>query len=48
MNVSYLGNIYQLASGETVVPDIFIGEGNHVLTFIGSGTVSVDYRGGSL
>jgi len=48
MNVSYLGNIYPLASGETVVPDIFIGEGNHVLTFIGSGTVSVDYRGGSL
>lgn len=48
MNVSYLGNIYPLASGETVVPDIFIGEGNHVLTFIGSGTVSVDYQGGSL
>lgn len=48
MNVSYLGNIYPLAAGENTIPDIFIGEGEHVLTFIGYGTVSVDYRGGSL
>lgn len=48
MNVSYLGNIYPLAAGENTIPDIFIGEGEHILTFIGYGTVSVDYRGGSL
>jgi hypothetical protein len=48
MTVTYLGNTYNLASGENTVADIFIGEGEHVLTFGGSGTVSVDYRGASL
>lgn len=48
MNVSYLGNIYPLVAGENTIADIFIGEGEHTLTFIGYGTVSVDYRGGSL
>lgn len=48
MTVTYLGNAYNLASGENIITDIFIGEGEHVLTFSGSGTVSVDYKGGSL
>ncbi|MDO9492669.1 hypothetical protein [Acetobacterium sp.] len=48
MTVTYLGNSYNLATGESIVPDIFLGEGSHVLTFSGSGTVSVDYRGASL
>ncbi len=48
MTVTYLGNTYNLAAGENLVTDVFIGEGEHVLTFGGSGTVSVDYRGGSL
>jgi hypothetical protein len=48
MTVSYLGNTYNLAMGENIVPDIFLGEGEHLLAFGGSGTVDVDYRGGSL
>ena len=48
MTVAYLGNTYNLAAGENTVADIYIGEGEHVLTFGGSGTVSIDYKGGSL
>jgi len=48
MAVAYLGNTYNLAAGENIIPDIFLGEGEHVLTFSGSGTVSIDYRGASL
>lgn len=48
MTVTYLGNTYNLATGENIIPDIFIGEGSHVLTFGGTGTVDVDYRGASL
>lgn len=48
MTVTYLGNTYQLTAGENLITDIFIGEGEHVLSFGGSGTVSVDYRGASL
>lgn len=48
MTVAYLGNTYNLAAGENLITDIFIGEGEHVLTFGGSGTVSIDYKGGSL
>lgn len=48
MTVTYLGNVYNLAAGENIVGDIFIGEGSHVLTFGGTGTVDVDYRGASL
>lgn len=48
MTVTYLGNTYNLATGENIVPDIFLGEGSHVLTFGGTGTVDVDYRGASL
>lgn len=48
MTVTYLGNTYKLVTGENIVPDIFLGEGSHVLTFGGTGTVDVDYRGASL
>ncbi|WKY44159.1 Ig-like domain-containing protein [Eubacteriaceae bacterium ES2] len=48
MTVSYLGKTYDLSVGENIIPDIFLGEGNHQLTFSGSGTVSVAYQGGSL
>lgn len=48
MTVTYLGNTYNLVTGENIVPDIFLGEGSHVLTFGGTGTVDVDYRGASL
>ena len=48
MTVTYLGNTYNLSLGENAIPDIYLGEGEHTLTFSGSGTVSIDYRGGSL
>ena len=48
MTVTYLGNTYNLVTGENIVPDIFLGEGEHILTFGGSGTVDVDYQGASL
>lgn len=48
MTVTYLGNTYNLAGGENIIPDIFLGEGEHVLIFGGSGIVDVDYRGASL
>ena len=48
MVVSYLENTYPLSTGSNQIPDIYLGEGDHVLTFVGSGTVSVDYRGASL
>lgn len=48
MVMTYLGNSYNLQSGSNLIPDIFIGAGDHVFTFIGTGTVSIDYVGGSL
>lgn len=48
MTVAYLGNTYNLATGENIIPDIFLGDGEHVLTFTGTGTVDIDYRGASL
>ena len=48
MTVTYLGNTYNLTSGRNVVPEIFLGLGSHTLTFGGSGTVDIDYVGGSL
>lgn len=48
MTVTYLNNVYSLLAGENVIPDIYLGEGEHVLTFLGSGKVSIDYQGASL
>ena len=48
MTVTYLGNTYSLATGQNTIPDIFLGAGEHVLTFGGIGTVDVDYQGASL
>lgn len=48
MTVTYMGNTYNLSLGENIIPDIYLGEGAHMLSFSGSGTVSIDYRGGSL
>jgi len=46
--VSYLENNYPLTAGINRIPEIFFGAGEHVLTFAGSGTTSVDYQGASL
>ncbi len=48
MQVTYLGNTYDLPSGTSQCFDIYLGEGNHVLSFTGSGTVYIEYRGGLL
>jgi len=49
MTVTYLGNVYTLnLATPTIITDIFLGEGEHVLTFTGTGMVSVDYRGAML
>ena len=42
------GTTYPLYSGTNTVPDIVIRSGSTTLTFIGTGTVSVRYRGGKL
>lgn len=48
MSVSYLEKTYSLSTGENKVADLCLGTGENVLTFSGSGTVSIDYRGGEL
>ena len=48
MTVTYKGNSYQLSDGTNRVVSIDLPEGDNILTFTGSGTVSVDYRGGRL
>lgn len=42
------GTNYPLTAGNVSAPDIVLGNGNTTLTFIGTGTVTVKYRGGSL
>ncbi len=48
MSVSFGGRIYQLSAGQNKIYDIVLRDGENVLKFTGIGTVSVDYRGGSL
>ena len=48
MSVTYLGNTYPLMPGDNQITAIFLGEGEHELTFTGSGTVNITYQGGSL
>lgn len=48
LTVEYQGRVYSLPAGKSRVTEISFGEGEHLLTFIGNGIVSVDYRGGSL
>lgn len=48
MTVTYLGKSYPLRAGENKVSGLYLGPGENVLLFSGSGAVSVDYRGGEL
>ena len=48
MQVTYNEKTYSLPAGKSKVFEIWLGEGDNYLTFTGTGTVSVDYRGGSL
>jgi hypothetical protein len=48
MQVTYNGITYDLPKGKSKVFDIWLGMGDNILIFTGNGTVSIDYRGGSL
>lgn len=48
MIVGFEGDTYTLKAGSQKVYDIFLCEGENVLTFTGSGTVAIEYIGGSL
>lgn len=48
MTVEWKGKQYDLVAGNNKIYDIAIPEGENFLTFIGNGTVSIDYRGGIL
>lgn len=48
MTVTHNGTTYDLIDGTQKMYDLIIQEGENVLTFTGSGVVSVEYRGGSL
>lgn len=46
--VEYQGKTYELSEGKNTVLDIRLTEGDNLLRFVGSGTVTVEYRGGRL
>lgn len=48
MTVNHNGTTYNLPKGKSRSPDLLLGEGKNKLVFSGNGTVSIDYRGGSL
>lgn len=48
MTLVYSGTEYQLSDGTNHVVNIRIKEGSYEFTFKGTGTVSIDYRGGRL
>ncbi|MDO4285228.1 MAG: hypothetical protein Q4C60_07800 [Eubacteriales bacterium] len=48
MTLTCEGKSFDLAAGHTKLYELPLGEGEHILKFTGSGTVSVRYRGGIL
>ena len=48
MQVYSRGEVYTLQKGKNKIFDIWLDNGENVLIFVGTGTVSVEYRGGSL
>jgi len=48
MTVSYGGKDYELKQGTNKIYDIVIKEGENMLMFTGTGTVTISYRGGIL
>lgn len=48
MQVIFKGETYILSNGIQKILNIEICEGENVLKFIGNGTISIEYRGGSL
>ena len=48
MTVEFDGVVYNLSVGENRMYDILLPEGENELKFVGNGTVTIRYRGGSL
>lgn len=51
VSCNYMGGLgieHTLNKGKNVIYDMPIKQGDNILTFTGNGTVSIDYRGGSL
>lgn len=48
MTVTHNGTKYSLPVGKTTVYDIRLQEGDNYVTFTGNGTVTIEYKGGSL
>ena len=48
MKVSFNDTEYSLLAGRNKVFNIWLTEGDNILTFKGTGVISIDYRGGSL
>jgi len=48
MQVTWNGRTFPLPEGFSVIHDIEVREGVNIFTFTGNGTVSLEYRGGSL
>lgn len=48
MQVEWQGKRYDLPTGESKIYSVSLSEGDNVLTFYGTGTISIDYRGGIL
>ena len=48
MTAAFGGKEYALTAGSNRISGITITQGDNVLTFTGSGTVSIDYKGGRL
>lgn len=48
MKVTFEGQTYELKTGTNIEYNIITSEGDNILTFTGSGEVSIDYRGGML
>lgn len=48
MQVEYNEISYPLKRGNNRIPELAMGTGEHVLKFTGTGTLSIEYRGGSL
>ena len=48
MTVSFNSSTYSIPKGTTTVLDIRLQEGDNYVTFRGTGTVTIQYKGGSL
>ena len=48
LQLLFNGQTYNLPEGTSYSPEIEICEGENILKFIGNGTVTIEYRGGSL